>query len=178
MIAALSLLFVAAACGDKKDDADKSAGTETEKPATDKPTDKTTTKPADKPVEDKAGVAASDDDKSLCESRCQLLTRYSLAELEAGKHKEICGTEMRTSKCQHFDYLRNCIYAHSGYKFKKKKWQKVFGKADWYKQRDDFKDSDLSKMQLSNVRELKDRAAACRSKGFTKVSAEHGKMIR
>jgi hypothetical protein len=74
-----------------------------------------------------------------------------------------CGVEFGTSGCDEYDYLRNCIYATHGYRFRKARWRERFASTDWYKPDPKFDDSMISNIGMRNVRDLKDRVAACRA---------------
>ncbi len=179
LMAALALV----GCGEKKNDSkpDKSVDRAEQPPGPAKPADSPKgDTPGDKPIENAGGDKTPEaDDKAMCADSCQLLAKYSLAALEGGLHEKICDGEKMVfleGYCQAFDEARNCIYAASGYKFKKKKWQRRFSRTSWYKGRHDFKDGDLSAVATANVRELKKRADACRE--AKKVGDGDKKLVR
>lgn len=122
---------------------------------------------------DLAAAAAPGPDKAtMCASRCLLLTRYSLAELEGGRHEKECGVPlMQGTGCDQLDAMRNCIYAAHGYRFEKKRWRDKFSATSWYHPDPTFDETKLSRLETANIRALRDRATKCRSKGRIAVSA-------
>ncbi len=53
-------------------------------------------------------------------------------------------------------FLRNCIYAKHGYKFKSKLWKNVFSKCEWYEPRDDFSESEFNSFERENIKFILD----------------------
>jgi hypothetical protein len=118
-----------------------------------------------------SGSAATVDER--CADPCRFLADTIMADVNEPLQKT-CGTTFPTpglEDCEANDYLRNCIYAHHGYTFKKAKWKDVFGKKSWYKARADFKESELSKVASQNIRDLKGIAATCRGDEVAPIPA-------
>jgi hypothetical protein len=103
-----------------------------------------------------------------CADPCRLLATVKLADLATELNKT-CRVEWKPAAgdCDQPDYLRNCIYATAGYTFKKQQWRDAFGAKPWYKERADFKDTDLSPVAMANVAELKAQAKTCRGGNVT-----------
>jgi len=55
---------------------------------------------------------------------------------------------------EEYDYMRNEIFASYGYKFKSKKWQKIFSEFDWYKPLFDNVDDSLTDIERENIQYL------------------------
>ena len=51
--------------------------------------------------------------------------------------------------------FRNAFYAIHGYKFKNKKYRELFSGQEWYKVNPDFKESDFSEIERSNIELIK-----------------------
>ncbi|KAB2890487.1 MAG: YARHG domain-containing protein [Kofleriaceae bacterium] len=116
-------------------------------------------------------TAAGGDER--CAAPCRFLADTPIADVGAA-YEKACGkpwVELADSDCDALDHMRNCIYAHHGYTFKKAKYQEAFGKEPWYKARGDFKESDLSRVASQNVRALKDEAATCRGEEPSPIPA-------
>lgn len=81
-------------------------------------------------------------------------------------YQRTCGTgwpaPATAGSCELIDLQRNCIFADKGYVFSNAKWRDVFAKKSWYARRRDFKETDLSKVAVANVHQLKLDAMACR----------------
>lgn len=170
---ALALAALAFGCGDKQGSGDKhtapAAGAEKSGTAKGAPADS-----PDKPGPDKSpDTSANKSAAGTPTCDCRMLSEYSVDDIEQGKFEELCEEDklITGNRCGQYDEMRNCIYAVHGYKFKKQAWRDTFGKRDWYKARDDFKESDLSQLEIANVRALKERKAACEKKKGVKVSA-------
>ena len=118
-----------------------------------------------------SGVASVAVD-ARCENPCRFLADVALDKV-GNAHQQACRKPWTTpdpTDCDQLDYRRNCIYATAGGTFKKPKWQDAFGKLPWYAARADFKESDLSRVASSNVRDLKQQALACRGKGEARAA--------
>jgi len=104
-----------------------------------------------------------------CAAPCRVLGRAPLvtASLKALECKE--DWEALGDDCEHWDYLRNCVYADKGYVFKKARWRNRFGATPWYKEDPAFKSGLLSRVARNNVASLKQRAQQC------KLRASRGK---
>ena len=78
--------------------------------------------------------------------------------VKGGLDDERCEMDWPSSdilSCGEYDEMRNEIYAHYGRRFQSKRWQQTFGKQAWYKVRDDYSDSWVSKIAMANVSQLK-----------------------
>lgn len=109
-----------------------------------------------------ADAAAAKD--ARCATPCLFLDKTPLADI-ASAFEQACGAPWPAAAdadCGQLDYQRNCIYAASGYTFKRKKWSTAFGKLAWYVPRAEFKEADLSAVARANVAALKQRASECR----------------
>ena len=107
----------------------------------------------------------------ICQYPYALLAEVSLADAPAA-YQARCQQGWpgpSATECDLLDQARNTIYAAHGYAFKKEKWRALFGATPWYKARVDFKDSDMSKPALANVRALKQSARSCRSGGLPPI---------
>ena len=97
---------------------------------------------------------------AACATPCLLLTDHALADYTTA-YATTCGAPLEVVGDP--DYLRNCIYAASGYAFKSKRWQVEFRDLPWYQVRAAWAEADLSAVAVANIRELKGRAAAERA---------------
>ncbi len=95
---------------------------------------------------------------AACATPCLLLGDHVLADYTSAYAATCSGAALEV--IGEPDYLRNCIYAASGYAFKSKRWQYEFRDLPWYQVRADWADADLSAVAVTNVRELKRQAAA------------------
>lgn len=101
------------------------------------------------------------------------LTSEPLANMKAVLLEQ-CGEQAHSAKVRRFetdscevkDFLRNAIFAAHGKKFRKKKWQTVFGLAVWYQPSDSYSDRMLSRQAWKNVKAL--RAGCVESARFRK----------
>lgn len=121
-----------------------------------------------------APVAAADGgvkEGKICEEPCRLLATEAYADVEARLAKE-CESELGSDDCGAYDYLRNCIYAVHGYRFRKARWQERFGAKGWYRPDPGFDVSRISRVGMKNVKELKERAAECRSSALETLEGE------
>lgn len=71
-----------------------------------------------------------------------------------GEDGEEYGVELLQTKhltMEDLDVMRNEIFAEYGYKFKSEKWQKYFGKFDWYEAKHDNVDDQLTDRDKANL---------------------------
>lgn len=144
-------------------------------------TKKTGDAPGDKPAaaEREAAGAPATVDPALCEDHCRLLALHPLASLEGGLTETLCSgkrTVYQPDYCDGYEHDLHCIQAHHGQVFTDKKWRNTFARKSWYQPRDDFKESELSSVAMANIRELEERAAACRQAKI--VTAEDQERVR
>lgn len=99
-----------------------------------------------------------------CKDTCMLLARLSFDEVQknictlCGAHDPIaCELDWPSSDvpaCNHWDYLRNCIFARQGHVFSNPTWKAAFKKKAWYQPNPKFKPEDLPQVAKDNVARL------------------------
>jgi hypothetical protein len=107
--------------------------------------------------------------RAMCVPSCQLLTAYTVAEVQAG-YCALCGAHDDSAcvmdwpsndvpSCEIWDFYRNCIYATYGRTFEKPQWRDAFGKEPWYRLDPAYTDARLSPVAEANIKELVRRKA-------------------
>lgn len=122
-----------------------------------------------KAAKDAGGKEAS----GFCAEPCRALVEAAYDEVAARADKE-CGKALAADAdgCEGYDYLRNCIYAARGYRFRKPKWAAMFGGKSWYSVDPGFEADAMPKVAMANVKALKDKAAECRASAGTKLAGK------
>ena len=117
-------------------------------------------------------------ESARCGEPCLLLVDTPLAKL-AETYAAECGGMVTKDPgfedCKHLEFTRNCIYAAHGQVFAQKKWKR-FERQPWYRADPAFKPAALSALERATVRELEQRAKACR-KGLH-ISGADGERIK
>lgn len=107
-------------------------------------------------------------DRDLCAGgAAQLMLKYDLKALQAGKCGEVCCAVDAEHWCCNMDFpfndvppcdawavFRNELFARYGYPFTEQRWREEFEDESWYTRREDFDSSWLSPVVSANVATL------------------------